>query len=78
MSSYSKNIWFFKPFNLFLRIFANKTIDEMTSKKKNSKEKAELIKKLLETKLALKTRVRNGESLKEVAKDLGVRVVQPL
>ncbi len=50
----------------------------MESKKKNIKQKAALIKQLAETKLALKTRVRGGESLKEVEKDLGVRVVQPL
>lgn len=50
----------------------------MTSKKKNIKTKKQAIKQLFANKLTLKSRVQNGEKLTKVARELGVKVVQPL
>ena len=50
----------------------------MTSKSQHSDTKMQAVKKLLNTKIVLKTRVQKGEKLTTVAKELGVKVVQPL
>ena len=50
----------------------------MAPKGKNIKSKKQAVRKLLETKIALKSRVQKGEKLTTVAKELGVKVVQPL
>lgn len=50
----------------------------MKPDKKNISSKEKAVKKMLLTKLTLKSRVQSGEKLTQVAKELGVKIVQPL
>jgi hypothetical protein len=50
----------------------------MTDKDRKIQDRKKKLRKLLDTKVALKTRVQNGEKLRDVAKELGVKIVQPV